>query len=282
MPRTRTRVDARLRKLESLAEDIAERQKLSRLDTVVFLLFPVLLLITTSISNVITNYQSIVKIPVIGPFIAQNLSSLLIAPFGVLLFTFLLFLKAYLGDDLKGRIDSCSLIYGYTWYFLLFFIQTQIPALIYGWAQGQGWLIAFLPSLFSAILILAAFYFVSSTQVSLSGRIAAWLQENVPRKWKQDGLSTERVPSYRKAYLRHGKLAWAVACALYAIMFALAVARGGLKAVSAFQFGLFLALALVMFGALQGERICQVLRKALRRTEMMLAEKESKPTPKSF
>jgi hypothetical protein len=256
-------VDTRLRKLESLAEDIVERQRLSRFDTVVFLLFPVLLLITTTLSNVITNYQSIVKIPTIGPLIVKLLPSFLILPFGGLLFTFLLFLKAYLGDDLKGRISACSLIYAYTVIFLLFFVQTQIPALIYGWAEeGQGWFIASLPSLFSTVLILAAIYFVSSSQGSLSGRIAAWLQENVPRKWKAEGLSTERIPSQKAAYLLYGKLTWTVACGLYVIMFVLAIARGGLKAVSAIQFGLFLVLVLVMFGALQGKRIRQFLRKA--------------------
>jgi hypothetical protein len=263
MPRTLTRVDTRLTKLESLAEDIAERQRLSRFDTVVFLLFPVLLLITTTLSNAIANYQSVVKIPTIGPLIVELLPLLLILPFGGLLFTFLLFLKAYLGDNLRGRISACSLIYAYTVLFLLYFVQTQIPALIYGWAEeGQGWLIAYLPNLFSTVLILAAIYFMDSSMASLSGRIAAWLQENVPRKWKAEGLSTELIPSHKAAYFLLGKLTWAVACGLYAIMFVLAIVRGGLRAVSAIQFGLFLALVLVMLGALQGKRIRQFLRKA--------------------
>jgi hypothetical protein len=261
MARNQSRMEKRLRRLENLAEDIVERQKLSRLDAVIFLLYPVLLLIITRLSEVIMNYQSLTKIPTIGPLIATILPYLLVFMVGGLLFTFLLFLRAYIGDNLKGRISACSLSYAYTVIFLIYSIATQIPGLSFGLTEdGQEWFVPYLPSLFSMTLTLAAIDFVYAFQAVLSGRIAMWLKKNVPRKWKAARLSTQPVSTYKSANIKYEKITMVIACSLYAIMVGYSVSLRGLKSTSASQFGVLIGLILMTLAIVQGERVHHSLR----------------------
>jgi hypothetical protein len=71
-------------------------------------------------------------LPTVGPLIVKSLPSILIFLPGALLFTFLLFLKAYLEDHLKGRISACSLTFVYTFISLIFLIEKM------KFDQGEG------------------------------------------------------------------------------------------------------------------------------------------------
>lgn len=246
MPRTRSRINDRLTKIENLAEDMVERQRLSRLDTVIFLIYPVLLLIITTLSNGILNYQSITKSATIGPLIDKILVPVFVYLFGGLLVTFVIFLRAYIGDNLKGRIVACGLTYGYAAICLIAVIATQIPATISGLGEnGQELFITYLSTVFSSTLPLAATFFVYVFQTVLSGWTSAWLKKNVPRKWKAAGLTDKQVSATVRFFTKCGKVTLAVACGAYLIMVGHAIASRGLSGVSVIQFILLVVLVLI-------------------------------------
>jgi hypothetical protein len=242
--------DARLRKLENLTEDIIERQRLSRLDAVIFLLFPVLLLIMSATITTILNYQSVTAIPLIGAFI-KVMTIFLIVILGALFWTFFAFVRAYLRDELKGRISACSLACAYAILFLIFTGEAILPDVVSRLGDGQRWLIpSSLLVFFFVTLFTAASLFSASIQAVVSGQVAAWLEGNVPRKWKAANFPTKNVPLYKHAFFEMGRWTFLFACGSYVILIVLAHNRG--VSVSAVQFGLLAILVLLAIVVLRG------------------------------
>lgn len=264
MPRTRRRPDIRLKKLEAQVEDIAERQRLSRFDTVVLLLFPVILLMITTLTSAIVNYQTLTKFPIVGPLIDKNLPILLLILVFGLIVPFLAFLKAFLQDSLKGRTDACLLMVDYLAVGLWGFVQTVISPMVYSLLSAgyPTWITSILPGTFALSITLAIFYVWTGLTGSLAGRIARWLQENVPRKWKTQGLSAKNVPALKAEYLSYGKFMLALACGLYVSILVLAIARSGLDSVSSVHFGVLATLLVTLAAIDQEKRIRRLSKKA--------------------
>jgi hypothetical protein len=96
--------------LRDMVEDLIEHQRVSRFDTILFLLYPVLLAGMIALTSAILQYRALQGISILGIdfVVILVLGGLLII--AVLGLGFVAFILAYLRDDLKARIGACVYI----------------------------------------------------------------------------------------------------------------------------------------------------------------------------
>lgn len=95
-----------------------ERQRLTRLDTVLFLVYPIVILGITLLANGFVQYQTLGNVKILGlPFNLLLFEGSFLFALGIL-YGFLYFIRAYLEDDLRRRILATrwlafgALVYG--------------------------------------------------------------------------------------------------------------------------------------------------------------------------
>jgi hypothetical protein len=232
--------------VENLAKGIVERQILSRFDTVVFLAYPIILLVMTYLANAILHYQSLPDIPFVGSSITTILWVAIAGMFSLLVVPFYRFLRAYLRDDLRGRISSCLDLVSYGAIVLIFSIELEIPILISPMLTGKYsyWLISDLPGLLAVFVAFAGVNLWHGVTASLAGAMAGWLNNNVPRKWEAAKLSLENIPVVRANSFLWGKATWVIVCCLYAIIIGLTILADGFRGASVVHLSVLIILVL--------------------------------------
>jgi hypothetical protein len=210
-------VTRRAGKVERILIGIAERQKISRLDTAMFLLYP--LCLTGSIwlwstYNQIAVYREIKILGISFDVLIFYVSLFFI--FGIA-FSFLLYLRAYLADSMMGRVRSCNVLTGESVIFVSVMtipVGAQIRQLA---AKASDF--AWMGDLVQILLGTAAGLFWDATVVwKLQRKVAVWIADNVPQRLKEAKLRLEpnrTMEKRRNATTKGASLLWVGVLILY-------------------------------------------------------------------
>jgi hypothetical protein len=224
-------LDERLDRLENVLQEVAERQRLSRFDNLMFLAYPLVLAGQTGLANLLWNSDALKSVKVGGlPFEGIVLGGSIVL--GVALFwTFLIFIQAYVADDLLGRIMACHYLMETTIVvailpFTAFIIRIgALPPELASVVPGATHL--FQEMLTAVLFFVAAFALILLWQAVTSRSIVtvcAWFHRNVPRRFAQDGLSALET-SFRLIQtkrFRVGRILMIGVCSVYAVIVVLA------------------------------------------------------------
>lgn len=106
-------LNRRLERIENQVESLLERQRISRFDNLMLLVYPLVILGLTVLTNAIQPYATASRDPATGPL---ETITLYIAYYGGIFFVLLMvvpfiqFIHAYAVDDLRGRVSACGLL----------------------------------------------------------------------------------------------------------------------------------------------------------------------------
>jgi hypothetical protein len=246
-------IDERLIVLRNMIEDLIERQRISRFDTILFLIYPVLLAGMTGLTNAILQYRALQSISILGiDFMAiLALGSLFIL--GVLGVGFFSFILAYLHDDLIGRIRACVYLVGMSGFAL------QLLFLVYVLPEYNVFAEIQKPDVLTSLVWLGLTLGTGGTwrslwraSTSLSKQwITAWFERTAPRVsvaqglFAADGDWRERQESPSLLGLKTGSL---VICLAYGYMVIRLVQALGLQGAVVYHATvLIILLALICF-----------------------------------
>lgn len=220
-----TSMGERLDRLENLLQEVAERQRLSRFDSLMFLAYPLVLAGQTGLANLLWN-SDVLKSVKVGDLSFQGIVPGVSIFLGVPLFwTFLIFIRAYVADDLLGRIMACH-----------YLMETTIVVVILPFTAFIIRVGALPPELASVVpgvthlfqeMLTAVLFFVAFTaliflwQAATCRSIATvftWLHRNVPRRVAQNGLSglETSFSLIQTKRFRVGRILMIGVCSIYA------------------------------------------------------------------
>ena len=226
-------IEERLTKLENLLDDMNERQRLTRFDTVMFLVYPVVIAATTLLASGFVQYETLGNVKVLGVALS---SLLLYGSLGIacgILYAFLMFVLAYLADDLRRRILSARWVaWGATFLgaqLLLVFSVAPITSSLEAITQGSN---SSVPTILAFIFVMSLTFLVISLadgmQELFAGLAVSWSRNNIPVRFSKMVPLKDFSKSLHFSFLI-GKIAWAAMCIDYAVMVALALLTKGLQ-----------------------------------------------------
>jgi cation transport ATPase len=247
--------DERLVHVERMLTELLERQKLSRFDNVMLLTYPVVISGLLIIVSVLGNLDVFKEQPFFGFRVDEWFQTLLI-PFLMIVFGLFTYVRSYLRDNLRGRSDSCLLMFiGITWCFIQIcnvVFSTYLIALgqSYGlWSVRLGVVIAML-SMFFASVFLSVFVNLKAFDL-----VRSWFQTNIPQKVRIEGFVTVRTHKLRSLLsLRIGIIALCVASVGYAMVIGIAIRIEGLQTTILYHLICLIAFMFLFVGLIIIER----------------------------
>lgn len=243
--------DEHLDRLERLLEELIERQRLSRFDTLMFLAYPAIISGTVLLANVISQAGTYVSVTILGvPILTIVIQLALLFVFG-LVASFLLFLFAYARDDIVGRSRTCRFLV-YQTVGLVALVEFPLSSLIQDLAQGDilGTVLRLTTVLSFAISLCSLW--ASEVVLPFQDRIRLWFRRNIPNLLEREKIVAKTTSPHEKRFVRRvGIFFWLVALASYGATIALALSRGlpisGLVGYHVLVLGCLLALTIIAF-----------------------------------
>jgi hypothetical protein len=229
-----TDADDRLERIENRLEMLLERQRLSRFDNLMFLVYPMILLGITLSLSASTQYEAIRTIMIWGTPLTLILDILrygFSVGFGL---TFVIFCIGYSTDSLNLRLFSIEAL------FTLLLSMTFVFLTLGMWQTLGGLFATFhgiFPSVAVRLLIVSPFLFALYGFVvggvrRFVDRTASWFERSMPITFKQARIS---LKLYRTSKLPWpitrliSKVSWSVGVITYFIILAIAAWRGQLN-----------------------------------------------------
>jgi hypothetical protein len=236
-------LDDRLTRLEKLLEELIERQRLSRFDTVAFLSYPVVLVGMTYLMNALLQYLTMGDVLVLG-LSYKNVLPIVGVVLGVwVVAAFLGYTRAYLTDDLVARIvQSRNLVYLGGVMVLMFLSPFLSPAISELTEKAPS---PVLSRALSVALALAGLTTVVSfwdeVTIRTMRRAALWFERNLPHILRTAEVSFADLPRTRRVRVwRIGLVATSIT---YDIALILAVQGSGSGAISVYHVGFLILVA---------------------------------------
>jgi len=243
-----------------MLDDLVERQRLSRLDTVVLLQYPVLIALLGAFMNVVWNYGSLRS----GHIFNVNVGFLLVSLNGFfiigLCYGLFRFVRAYIEDDFRGRLSACT-------YDSTIVVNSVLSQIL--WLVTAGSLVLVLPEVFpleyalllqvstlgvfAVIVFLVGAYFSDGMNYWLKQQVVSWSQRNIPRTFERAEIPYASYPPKAAAAFTRSKISWGVLCFMYAVMTLVVVRAKGL------QWSNGTMLCLIILAMLVGAPFCIVL-----------------------
>lgn len=162
-------VDERLRRIEIYLEDLTERDRISHFDTIMFLVYPLILWLPSVSYPKFIGYAILVLV-------------------FLLVLGFCRFALAYLRDDLKGRIEavdhlvlSCCL--SVTAFILYYRIWINLFGIFFWAPTPSEYIVIVLGYSCICALGLSAAGLIEAPRPFLRHFVASWFEKNVPRKY---------------------------------------------------------------------------------------------------
>lgn len=203
----------RLVRIERTLEELDQRQRISRLDTVILLLHPILL---AGIAALIAlPYSSLVNIEFFG---LKGGYILLVASVGLffacgIVWGFVRYILSYLTNDVASRVRSCRKLawgaIGMT--FQLAIVLVGVPSSLWIGAHfSNDVLTAF--TAFWTIMVFVLVHAWSGLVSKSSERIVFWIENNVPRCLGGTGLSSSMYALEARSHFRRIKMSMSLGC----------------------------------------------------------------------
>lgn len=213
-------IDERLERIEHQIKILLERQRLSRFDNLMFLLYP---LVISGIGLSLTlslQYETMKTIMIWGVSLARILETLRFAYVLVPAMIFASFCIGYAADDLPTRLKSLE---------MLLFVLLYLPSLFFGLFLIDQIMPPGLPNaIFVVLLPIPITLLLLSDEAAerIAGRVASWFERNTPivveasrgRLQKYHGRSDHLIV----------KMLWSVSFLMYFMILAIIAWRGQL------------------------------------------------------
>jgi hypothetical protein len=238
---TMSNLDERLERIEKQVMILLERQRLSRFDNIMFLIYPLVIFGTTLSFTISLQYDVIRNIQMWGVPLLPILETLRLIFVGVFGVAFSIFVIGYARDSMKGRLMSLYMlgVVGFLWTLpvllpLLSLLRIVLPDIFTSWeVQFLLWM-----SCGGAI-----FYLVSEELDRLLGRLAKWFQDSVPITLKESRayLDSWRTPDKHRLWI---KVLWSTGLVVYFAALGIAAWEGQLSGRSVYD-SLYIAAFLI-------------------------------------
>ncbi len=217
----------RLTRIEGLLEDLMERQRISRLDTVMFLAYPVIISGTILLVNATSQWETLGRIKILTvSFQSLFLFLGLFFGFGLVL-TFVAFIRAYVADDLRGRYRSCRWFFGQT--FTAVLLVLLLPM---GSVTELAERYSSLPSLGNIIPLVFMFATIQLWDNIAVPRMrkstSMWFVSNLPRRSEAENVTVEFSSRGDEFGTRLGKIIWFIGYLGYGLIVIDSIFRHGL------------------------------------------------------
>jgi len=217
-------VDETLKGIENRVEMLLERQRLSRFDNLMFLMYPLVILGITLSLSLSLQHEVIRSVQVWGVPLVQLFEVFrILVPLGLGL-TFLYFCLAYAMDRLGMRLVSLeSLI------LILFALVVCVLGLLFGSWQILLGIFTVPTALLDMLLFGIALYLLFlEARGRFIGWVASWLGKSMPTTLKAAQVSLDtwhKLPRYRLVI----KVSWSVGLLVYFVVLLSAAWRGQLS-----------------------------------------------------
>lgn len=262
--------------MDNLLEEIVERQKLSRFDTVMLLAYPLLLSGMAASFGVLSQraiqdwFLRGVYEPILGlVFFVTMVSTIVSILWLVMLaWNFINFIRAYLGDDIRARMRaSHNVVRSLAWLsVVLLTIFAVLPVFDLATKAGKGpasvlsWILALA---FGTGIGMTASSFWNEAIPWFAREIARWSEKNLPHMLASAHVSFADVLFGSAAEMRerhHWRLGCMVVCIIYSIMIALAIQAQGLAGTGLYYIVFLIVLIAVTIAIIFRARPKTILR----------------------
>jgi hypothetical protein len=217
-------LDERLERIENRVEMLLERQRLSRFDNLMFLIYPLVIFGTTLSLTLSLQYESIKVMLVWGIPMVQFLDTIrFLLLFGLGL-VFLFFCVGYAKDSLGIRIDTLGNLFS-----TLVLLGAGVPSLFLSSWQA-------LPSTFPALLrfpvtlpfFVAFLLLLEEARSRFVGWVASWFERSMPVTLRKSQFSLSKWHVVVKHRLMV-KVSWSVGVVMYVMILMISGWRGQLS-----------------------------------------------------
>jgi hypothetical protein len=237
----------RLASLQNRVEDLLERQRLSRFDTLMFLAYPVVIAGITTFASVLWQYKTLSAVMIGRLTLTYVIALIGLAFFLWVVWGFIRFVRAYPTDSLTNRIRVFSHFVSSSYSAITVIFIVFADGLV---ADLIGKESSMLTEIFLLTFSISTLTFLSLSHEQLSSgatyKVALWFRKNMPRLYEESGPSLDNLENWVQSAKRRGRFAEVIWFVLslpsYAIMIALAVRAGGLQGTTAFHYWTLVAL----------------------------------------
>jgi hypothetical protein len=247
-----TTTDERLTRVETLLQNLLERQRLTRFDTVMFLAYPLVIAGMTLLPNAYLQYQALQNVSIMGVALGSILVVLTLFFVLGLVVGFTRFVFAYLVDNLRGRILAARFLITFAGLLaiqlLLMFLGPQVLELARKDSSLVPWGIPIPSILFTATLGFAIFELWEGMTDRFTKRILRWFETNAPLTLEASTIelvaTRQNLAKDAESSIRLASVSMCVACGFYGAMVILATRASGVLELAAYH-AVFLAVLLV-------------------------------------
>jgi hypothetical protein len=234
-----------------ILEDLVERQHISRLDTIAFLSYPALIAGWTAFANVIWNYQVLRSTKIFDLEVVWFLIPIMGAIVILMLSGFLNFGRAYLADDLKGRVHAWHSFSENLSRMIVFTLIFPIYLIAYDLYQKYPLDLLLRPIVIAWLLmsVMLALFAAWEEFVSrpLGKFLESWLGSNAPRKLEASGIDFQKEFLFRVPFSKICMLGWVSFCISYTVVTALVLMADGIRSTGFYHLDV-LATAITLAG----------------------------------
>lgn len=236
--------DERLERIENQVKVLLERQRLSRFDNLMFLVYPLVIFGITLSFTMSLQYGVIKNTLIWSAPLLPVLEQLRLVFVVFLGSTFLLFCLAYAKDSVKWRLSSLNI--------LVWALFSTTPVLILLLSSEMmlpdTFAIPWVQVIISLPCVLALFYLTLEGADRLLGRVAQWFKNSIPITLKeaQVQLDTWREPIKHRSRV---KVLWSISLVAYSVTLGVAAWRGQLSGRNVYD-SLYIAAFLIVTEAI--------------------------------
>jgi hypothetical protein len=253
--------EEQLRRIENELEDLSERQRISRFDTLMFLMYPLTLFIMSLLVNVLLQWKSLSQGGILGVMYSDILLVFFVFMGMGMVYTLLRFIRAYTRDNLEERFVAFRS-------FMSYGVSGFSSAIIYlFWLSTTLDLVQIYPSLdLAGVTIRLGFVFGSMVAIlfligaiilKYVARVLPWLKAIAPRKAAAEKIDSIDLLKETNSLLRLGTIAWIITCVSYGLVVVNAVHVAGVKGTVLYHI-LLLSALVVMTLTLVAKRISRI------------------------
>ena len=228
----------KLDKIESMLEDVVERQKISRFDTLMFLMYPAVFFCLAILINAYSSWKLLKDLYLLGwplGFVLFGMSYV----FGtVLILPLVIFIRAYVTDSLRLRIGACFISLVMTICYVFLALAIILPSPISDLARRYGDIARLVVTNALGMLIVS---FIAEPIVYVEDKITLWFFENLPQRIRREGFKLKRPRIAKRVFVAR-KLVWLTFSLSYGTIVILAIRLEGLHGTI-----LYHAIVLVVF-----------------------------------
>jgi MFS family permease len=228
-------IEERLSRIEGMLQDLSERQRISRFDTLMFLMYPLTFFMMPLLTNALLNWKSFSEAKILGVSYADILFFFSVFIGLGMICTLLYFIRAYARDNLRERFVAFQglMSFGITGFssgtVAAVAISTvgdlvlkYLPFDLVGWITRIAFILG---SMFSAVSLVGWLIW------KFEERVLSWLRHNIPLKAAIDRVDSIELSKETTFLLRVGIVTWVAVWVSYGIIVINAIWVVGLEGV---------------------------------------------------